>query len=195
MGSKIVVDNFLEDFESFREYCDGLDYKGEVNPEDGVLYPGISLAIPAGVRREVVLQIERQLGSRIYTRMMFLRLSPAGSDAPHQAHTDTLQSQYGLMLYLNRMEDCIGGTAFVRHRASGINSDPINLTQLAVWQEEHSIPDAWDIEDMCQMYPNRGCIFRSSRMHRAEPIGGFGEDAKDARLVLVCFFDIAEDPA
>lgn len=192
MGGKIVVDDFLEDFESFREHCDSLDYAGAINPADGVLYPGISLDIPAEVRREVVQQIERQLGVKIIARLMFLRLSPEGTPAPHQAHTDTRHSRYGLMLYLNRMEDCIGGTSFVRHKATGMVSDPINEKQLEAWTRDHSRPLAWDVVDMCQMFPNRGCIFTADRMHRSEPVGGFGNDSTDGRLVLVCFFDLKE---
>ena len=27
-------------------------------------------------------------------------------------------------------------------------------------------------------------------LHRAEPVGGFGEDNFDARIVLICFFKV-----
>ena len=77
------------------------------------------------------------------------------------------------------------------HKKTGLCETPINQKQFKVWNEDHSKPDKWQIMDMCQMKPNRALIFEAGKMHRAEPIGGFGSDEKDGRLVLTCFFDVS----
>lgn len=189
---KIIIDDFLDDFESFRGYCDSLTYGGEVNPKDGVFYPGVSLAIPDKIQSEIVEKLERGTGLKITHDTMFLRLSTKYTYAPHQAHTDAIHGDYGFMLYLNRLEDCIGGTSFVRHKETGLSAHPINEKQVKVWEKDHSNPDAWSIYDMCDMKQNRACVFDATLMHRSEPVGGFGDTAKDGRLVLVCFFSVTE---
>ena len=118
-----------------------------------------------------------------------MRLSPQFTVAPHQAHTDTLMGNFSLMLYLNRLEDCEGGTSFVIHKEALIDSSPINDKQLKVWQRDTNTPEAWQIKDVSQMIPNRACIFDANLMHRAEPIGGFGDNSQNARLVLTAFYD------
>ena len=41
MDTNLVhIDNFISDYPSFRNYCDGLDYEGIENPIDGIFYPG-----------------------------------------------------------------------------------------------------------------------------------------------------------
>ena len=77
------------------------------------------------------------------------------------------------------------------HKRTGLCENPISEKQLKVWEQDHSNPEAWSIMDMCQMKPNRALIFEAGKMHRAEPIGGFGRGPKDGRLVLTCFFDVA----
>lgn len=190
MGNHLIIDNFLNDFESFRDHCDGVDYKGVENPVDGVFYPGVSADIPDHIAAEVVLKLNECFGVEIKPGEMFLRLSTASVDAPHQAHTDATMGQYGMMLYLNRLEDCIGGTSFVIHKETGLCENPVNKKQEDIWRQDTNNRDSWSILDMCSMIPNRVCIFDANKMHRAEPIGGFGVNAFDGRLVLVFFFSL-----
>lgn len=190
MDTKIVIDGFIDDFEALREHCDSISYDGGVNETDGVFYPGTTLEIPESVKQEIISKLENGIGKKISCSTMFLRLSVEGVKAPHQAHTDTSMGQYGFMLYLNRLEDCLGGTSFVRHKESGLSHHPINQKQADIWKRDHSITDAWSVTDMFEMLPNRACVFNTDIMHRSEPVGGFGKDAKDGRLVLICFFDV-----
>jgi len=189
MGQKLVIDNFLTDFDAFREYCDTLNYKGEKNPVDGVFYPGVDLDVPDGFKNDITRKLsDINGGGPVDIKAMFLSLSPEGTKAPHQAHTDSTMGEYSMMLYLNRLDDCEGGTSMVRHKKIGFSTNPINEKQLLAWKADHSNPECWDTYDYCEMRPNRACIFKSEQMHRSEPVGGFGVGASDARLVLVCFF-------
>lgn len=176
----IQINNFLSGYEAFREYCDNLDYSGVENPADGVFYPGVSLEIPENIQQEVKSRIERAMDKEVSINAIFLRLSTKGMFAPHQAHHDGIMGQYSLMLYLNRPEHCMGGTSFVRH---------ISGDDLARWEIDHSDPTKWEITDLCVMEPNKACIFNAELMHRAEPIGGFGDSPENGRLVLTAFFN------
>lgn len=186
--SFLTIQNFLSDFESFRAICDNLDYEGVTNPADGVFYPGVSLSIPADIQAEVKQKIEGHLGCPIVVNAMFVRLSKTGTYAPHQAHTDIVMGQKSFMLYLNRQADCLGGTALVKHE-SGMDRTPTDLDSFNLWQEDHSSPDKWTVEEMCDMEQNKACIFDANLMHRAHPIGGFGHDNRTGRLVLTAFFN------
>jgi hypothetical protein len=188
MAGEIIIDDFLDDFNSFRAHCDGASYHGEKTPKDGVFYPGVSLDIPESVEKEIVSKVGRSLGKNIKLNVMFLRLTPFGMDAPHGAHTDSVMGDISLMVYMNRVEDCEGGTSLLLHKETGLSADPINEKQENTWKADTNSSKAWQITGICPMVPNRAFIFNASIMHRAEPVGGFGVDAKDARLVLTAFF-------
>ena len=189
MDTNLVhIDNFISDYASFRNYCDGLDYEGIENPIDGIFYPGVTLNIPAPIKEEVKHKIEETVGRAITVNFMFMRLSTKGTKAPHQAHTDSTMGEKSLMLYLNREKDCAGGTSFVEHW-TGMDTDPATEKELNIWLSDHSKPDKWAIRKMFKMKENAGCIFNAPMMHRAEPIGGFGDSPEDGRLVLTAFFN------
>ncbi len=191
MNAYHIEDNFLSDFNGFRLYCDDLDYTGMKNDVDGVFYPCVTDDIPEDIKVEVKEKLEGLLGGEVNINSLFVRQSPLGVDCPHQVHTDSSMGSLAFMLYMNRMEDCLGGTSFVIHKEVGMYSDPINEKQLSVWRRDHNNRDDWQIMDMISMIPNRGLLFKAPMMHRAEPIGGFGHNNKDSRLVLTAFLDMA----
>lgn len=179
MSAFEIIDDFLptDIFEMLRRHCDVISYKGVVNPIDKVVYPDISVDIPE--------QVMRFLGR---PKTTFMRLSLAGVKAPHQAHTDTLMGKQSFMLYLTRQAYCKGGTSLVKHIETGMQSDPKTSEEEAIWKRDTNIPRAWMVYDLALMQPNRAVLFDASLMHRAEPLGGFGTDAKNGRLVLTAFY-------
>lgn len=182
----LIMDDFMPHFEVWREWADTLNYTAETNPVDGVSYPGIFAAVPTyGIHT----RLEAVLRSRVKINALFMRLSLKGVPAPHQAHSDSSMGMYSLMVYLNRPEHCVGGTSLVKH-SSGFSAEPLTQEQYALWVSDHSTPDKWEITSLCEMKANRAFIFRSDLLHRAEPLGGFGTDATNGRLVLTCFFDL-----
>lgn len=189
MGGEIIIDNFLDDFSSFRGHCDSVSYDGINNPADGVFYPGVSLDIPKGIEDEVINKVTLQEGREIKVNALFLRLRTKGVQEPHQSHTDAIMGRKSLMLYLSRLEDCEGGTSLVLHKRTGLVCNPINQKQLSTWIEDKNTPEEWQIYKMASMMPNRAFLFDANLMHRAEPIGGFGENEKNGRLVLTMFYD------
>lgn len=179
MSNLEIMDDFLPKdlFNMLREHCDNISYDGVVNPVDGVLYPGISVDIPA--------QVREFFGE---PKFLFMRLSLAGIAVPHQAHTDTLMGELSMMFYLNRLEHCRGGTSLVRHKLSDMITDPKDKLEEELWQQDTNNPNEWEIYEMAEMLPNRAVMFPAKCMHRAEPLGGFGNNAKNGRLVMTAFY-------
>lgn len=181
----MIVDDFLNDFKGLNEYARGLDYAGAISPWDGVCYPDVSLDVPEDVRIAVAEKLTDIFQVDIEIDAMFLRLTTVNtSSAPHQAHTDTIMGDFTFLLYL---QDGPGGTSLVRHRDSGMDSDPEDPAQQEIWQRDTNVPDAWEMTEMIDMRANRAAIIHADQMHRAEPIGGFGEGPADGRLVLTAF--------
>jgi hypothetical protein len=173
--SGLVIEDFFDDYDEFRQYLDLLDYRGETNPKDGVWYPGVSVAIPEYFRSQVELKVGTPTE-------LFLRLSPEGQETPHQAHHDGIMAKYTMVIYLNRAEHCQGGTSILTH-VSG--EEPTE----EVWRRDTNQPEQWIVKSQYVMEPNRCVIYPSEWWHRSEPVGGFGHVPKNARLVMVGFFD------
>ncbi len=178
MLHSVILDDFLPDFAGWRAWADGLTYRDEVNPVDGVTYPGICREVPTFGTRARLSAI---MGRPITLNRLFLRLTLEGMTVPHHAHHDAAMGEFSMMVYLNRAEHCAGGTALIEH-ISGVDPD------VETWQRDTNRAHMWRDVSLCQMAPNRAFVFRSNLWHRAEPIGGFGTDAANGRLVMTGFF-------
>lgn len=154
------------------------------------MYPGICADVPEWLRRTIRLRLEDVMREPVQVQTQFARLTPKGTQGPHQAHTDGLMSDFSAMLYLNRPEHCQGGTALVRHCQTGMNQDPATQEGVLIWQRDTNQYEAWEETFKCEMLTNRCFVFPSTWMHRAEPVDGFGTTAHDGRLVLVTFFNV-----
>tara|TARA_R110000824_G_scaffold120069_2_gene275052 strand:- start:2668 stop:3225 length:558 start_codon:yes stop_codon:yes gene_type:complete len=184
----IQAQNFLSNYPDFRSHCDNIDYSGITSPVDGVFYEGVSTHIPESVQIEVKANLDALIGRPVKINHLFMRLSKEGVNAPHEAHTDATMGTYSMMLYLNRQDDCKGGTALLRHK-SGLDSNPKTQEDYELWEEEQKITDKWEVTEMAFMEENKACVFDAYRMHRSEPTGGFGNNNENGRLVMVAFFD------
>ena len=176
-------DNFIPDklFDIWEQQVRSKDYRGVVNPVDGVMYPDVTDDVNPRLLQYCVTRCERALGKRVIPRTVFCRLTCASTDtAPHQAHNDEIMGAYTFLLY---WQDGPGGTALVRHKSGD---------DIAHWERDTNVYDAWEEYDRVDMARNRAVLFDSKLMHRAEPVRGFGADASDGRIVLTIFFDIQE---
>lgn len=185
----IVIDGFLLNWQRARDLADAAVYTDVESPVDGVVYPGIWADLPGEIQWDVQNALQTYLQDEIHVAYMFMRLSVAGAQAPHQAHTDSSMGTHSMMVYMTRLEHCQGGTSLLRHKQTGMTESPVSEELLEVWRRDTNTPDAWDVRGLVDMAPNRAFIFPSERMHRAEPIGGFGNGPADGRLVLTAFFN------
>jgi hypothetical protein len=191
MVAAVIVDNFFDDYEFIRRYCDLIEYEDVVNPVDNVVYPGINRVVPPGVLGELLYKAGRHLPGKIASADAFFRLSLDGVSPPHQAHNDLAMGTHGIIVFLNRPDDVSGGTSFVSHVDEGMPYGPQSDHQQNVWARDTNIADKWVVDEMIEMRSNRAFIFDAARMHRPEPPLGFGSTNQDGRLVLVCFMTVA----
>jgi hypothetical protein len=189
MNSSATVDSFLppEIFGAARVWADAAPYRDVTNPVDRVSYPDICTELPDWLREAVTARLTELEGRPVNVHFMFTRLSLAGSPCPHQAHTDSTMGARSAMLYLTRSNDCRGGTALVRH-VTGFDRDPLGAGDHVIWARDTNRPEQWEITELCEMRANRAFLFDSRRMHRAEPVGGFGTTSQNGRLVLTTFY-------
>lgn len=183
----LIIDNFAPDFDELQKFAFTAEFTDVVNDFDGVTYPLICSSIPDHMKWGVLSLIAKHFAPPI-SPTMFLRRSPEGVPCPHQVHSDASMGRYSLMLYLNAEEDCEGGTSFLSHRATGIGYNPELAEAVAIVTNDQNNWQAWDERDRVDMKPNRAVIFDASRLHRAEPVGGFGDTPENTRVVLTCFF-------
>lgn len=180
-----IIDNFIDSYSDLKKlsiYCKFSDIK---NPTDNVTYPNIYSDIPEKIKKEIMSKLCNILHREPEKIMIFMRQSPFGVDVPHIAHHDLSMGLYSLMLYLNDNHD--GGTAFIRHKATGMSYAPEDEDFVKIAQFDQNNTDKWAILNKVEMKQNRAVIFDAGLFHCAMPIGGFGEGL-EARTVLTCFF-------
>ena len=180
----MIIDDFISSYGELKKASLSGEFKDEINAVDGVTYPLICKDIPEVVRDEVLQRLALFLGRPIIKPVMFMRKSTLGVACPQQAHADGCMGTYSLMLYTNKHE---GGTSLVKHTKTGIAYQPEDPEFIKIIVDSQNDELAWEITEMIHMEQNRGFIFDAKRIHRAEPVGGFGK-GKDARVVLTCFF-------
>jgi hypothetical protein len=181
----MIIDGFLGSFEELKRASQENEFGDVENPYDGVVYPLISRDIPYVVEHEILSKLERALGRPAENHTIFMRRSPKGVNAPHQVHSDISMGKYSMMLYINEGEGA--GTSFVKHNRTGIAYNPADEHFVRIVNTDQKKIDAWEIVDFVDAVPNRAFVFEADRLHRAEPVGGFGEGT-EARVVLTCFF-------
>lgn len=189
----LIVDDFLPEFVAVRRFIEqGAKFVDQHNPVDGLTYPGIcEVDIGSGIGPLVAQRLASIMGSRVALKTLVLRLSLKGAPQPYHAHSDAFMGgQYTAVCYLNYLEQCRGGTQFLRHKRTGIefvaDSGPLHEDLM----RDADDPNAWDVVLDIPMQPNRIVIFPSYVIHRAEPAEGFGTDANDGRVVMVAVFDL-----
>ncbi len=184
----LIIDDFLPSFEALRKFCDTAVFSDVLNPFDGVVYPYICTDIPENIKQEIYSALCEVKQAPIIRPTLFMRLSPEGAPCPHRVHSDAAMGDFSLMLYLNRQEDCAGGTSMVSHVDTGIGYNPALAAFSDIVVADQNNDEAWMVRGMVEMKPNRALIFDAATLHRAEPVGGFGHTNETARLVLTCFF-------
>lgn len=183
----LVIDHFLPEFEELQAYAKSAVFTDVVNQADGVTYPLICADIPDHLKLSIFCMIAKHFDAPT-SPTVFMRRSPSGVPCPHQVHSDASMGRHSLMLYLNDEEHCEGGTSFLSHRVTGIAYNPAMSMFADLVVDDQNTAEAWDVREMVEMHPNRAVIFDAARLHRAEPVGGFGDAPGNTRVVLTCFF-------
>lgn len=120
------------------------------------------------------------------------------------------------VVYLNPPEQCFGGTAFYRHRASGITGlrsgadvrermravgcDSFEAFEAHIYDERKGASagwtagsnEHWELIELVEMRPNRLAVYPAWVFHSAYmQAGAFGREQTARRLTQNIFFDVA----
>lgn len=115
-------------------------------------------------------------------------------------HADPVR--WGGVAYLNLPEHSLGGTAFWRHRETGLEQHPFDdwakygfRSEAEAWrtlvQKDGIEEDKWELTLFVPARFNRLILFNSRLYHSHMPRRSFGDTLETARLVQVFFFEEA----
>lgn len=196
--SFLVLDDFLEHPDQFRNQALGLDYPDLEGPYPGrnsvqrLDIPGLSQFVSQMVG-EPLKPIEplKSHGK--------CRITLASDPRRGAVHVD--ESQWSGILYLTRPEHCRGGTEFFRHKKTGLERSPVSdaeamslgLPGRDAVLEQTIVNDglkrsAWEKIMEIPMRYNRLVLLRPWLFHTAGP--GFGKSLEDGRLIYTMFYTL-----
>jgi len=199
--SLIIIDDFLEDPDAFRQAALKLDFPEDPRPKG---YPGRNsgqrIQIP-GLEQEISRIVQENLTPKRDAGHGGVRLTLAGDKGTAKVHIDP--GHWSGILYLSRPEDCQGGTNFFRHKATGTERATLekeDLSRLGVTdvnegnrifndilsRDTHN-DAAWERTMGVPMRFNRLVLLRPWLWHTAGP--GFGDSRHNGRLIYLMFFD------
>jgi hypothetical protein len=205
--SLIVIDDFHPGAAALRDLVVNQQFKNEVGP-DGHTYRNIlklqpgcevpTLAEQVGLMESLMSKAHG--GRKVITKLSFFRLDFQGEPTKSFCHADSICAKYAGILYLNPPEQCFGGTAFWRHKASGLDRLPSDEQIEILGAELHRFhtmmtretmgADQWDMSGFVGMKFNRFASYPSKIFHSRYPHDSFGESNANGRLVWVTFFDL-----
>lgn len=181
----LVLDDFLLFPRVEREKALHAEYKPFES--QGMLYPGIAPVeddedgelirklIPGGWTGEVTCFYRR-----------FLESDPQGTFI----HNDAALAKFTALIYLNEKEQYQGGSAFWKHKATQIESQPESGDEslFAELRKDGLDEKKWERLSFVKMQFNRLVLFDSKLFHSRYPKQNFGDKTSNARLLKVFFF-------
>lgn len=194
--SIMIVDDFLKRPDDVRRRALGLTYppqQGEFpgrNSQERLEIAGLTEAVSTLVGEPLVPAPRPQSHAKC-------RLTLAEDEGRGRVHIDV--SYWSAILFLSRPEDCVGGTEFFRHKATGTDRFPVTNEELAAtgygtFEDAHkgiigrdgADAGAWEPSMQVPMRYNRLLLLRPWLWHTAGP--GFGDRLDNGRLVYLMFF-------
>lgn len=186
----MIVDNFLENPMVVRNNAIQEGFKDL--PFQGSIYHTVNVNIPT----EVIDGIEKVYARPIQMHVAAFRQGKKNSPIHNLVHADNSCAKMAAVLYLNKPEDCIGGTAFWTHKKTGWTRMPsmVDLQEagytLETFSEDWHKADEWELTSLCEMVFNRIVFYPTDLFHSRYPFSGFGNNDVNARLVACMFFDV-----
>jgi hypothetical protein len=169
--------------------------KGEVGSS---IYEGMGFW---GDHAMMVAPLMQHMGIPIVPNSMFFRVTNADTEAAY-IHSDREMGDFTCVAYLSDHGDEETGTAFYRHRRTGMSrmpsfeemrSDPENFARLKEEMVRGSEED-WERIGFVAGRFNRGVIFEAPLFHSRVPRHGFASTPEEGRLVWAAHFMILRGP-
>ena len=191
----LIVDDFLPDPDSIRKTFTELEFYDMRGP-DGEMYKRINVRNP----QEFNGLLAKAVGKPVVQDYSLVRLNYAGEPPNNAIHSDGGYSDFAAVLYMCKPEDCQGGTAFWRHKATNFTALPteeqvrkVGKKPSQVWEKiskSWNTPDAWQRMGTAEMKFNRIIIYPTKNFHSRWPFEAFGSTPQDGRLIWVSFFKV-----
>lgn len=215
-GAIAVIDHLYAYPEALREFALAQTFDVKRGK-----YPGVRAPLPkqpdlAALVSAVTGQTLSLGGDRNYLAIITYEESELGEKqiTPHVDKPDA--DIVAGVVYLNRPEQCFGGTAFYRHRASGITGlrsvpevrermravgcDRFEAFEAHIYDERKGASagwtagsnEHWELIELVEMRPNRLVVYPAWVFHSAYmQAGAFGRELTARRLTQNLFFDVA----
>lgn len=179
--------DFFSDFHAVRTAILAGTFVDMTNPMDGVVYPAINAQPPERVRDELVHGLQFLLGRKIIVGHLFARAMYQGMVATNKVHSDAVMgTTYASQVYLSERWPQGAGTSFWKHKKHGM----LHTARTPVQEVDCNDLQQFTRVVTVQAEPNLLLAHRGDVWHLAEPIGGWGTQPSNARLVLTCFFNV-----
>ena len=175
----LIIDNAVPDPIALRIRALQAPFADLEIPGDGVYPRSCIVQIP-----ELVEEVERTLGRKLSTVGTGFRLCYGGEVPQSFVHADTAYGTISAVLYLTLPDHCEGGTAFWKHKFTGLES-----TELGGSPNDWKDPDMWEQARLVDMQFNRLVVYPSNRFHSRWPQEAFGTGPENGRLTAVGFFN------
>lgn len=192
----VVIDDLLPNPDEVREAVLNQEFKDVIGP-DGAPYKNIGTNVVPDIYSKIADIYGRD---KIDVKLSFVRMDPEGSETHSFCHADKICANYAALLYLNPPEQCSGGTAFYRHKPTGLDALPSDAAVQMLGMElgrfhntmtnETKNPDSWDMVGFVGMKFNRLITYPSKMWHSRFPHASFGKTKQNSRIVQVVFFDL-----
>lgn len=135
-------------------------------------------------------------GVRVFPNSIFFRITTPGMERAY-IHSDREDGEFTCVCYLSQHDD-VSGTAFYRHRKTGLLEMPtLNELQDNKYAElKYDMVSGgegqWEQTDFVRGFFNRAVIFAAPLFHSRIPLLGLGEESnpETARMVWVSHFSI-----
>lgn len=188
----IVIDDFLQDPELVRQIVGSTpatNWKLEPGSRNFVDYYDCRLRFPIRYPNKVIAAAQQVINKVFGFKTLpadpsvdvnwFRQINPRRADfaVPHADLTENVKRSFTCVLYLNRPEECSGGTAFFRFKRTDslvfdeayarvvAEDSSLAETGLDYWPELSQ--DAWEQLGVVDMLPGRLVIFPSEHFHGA----------------------------
>lgn len=199
MQSLIVVDDFYREPEKVRELALTTKYMDVT----ALNYPGYQ-SIKSYSSDEILKTFEKIIGVDLTLKQSELtfgkfRIMLAGKESRLKVHIDGVSDWTGLV-YLNPPESCQGGTAFYRHKGTGLEGRISDIEAQGMgfssWRElekqlinkDTLLQDQWEATMFVGMKFNRLVLFKGNNLFHSHTCS-FGDNKENGRLTQNFFFD------
>lgn len=142
----------------------------------------------------------QHMQSPVIPNSMFFRVTNADTEAAY-VHSDRESGDFSCIAYLSDHGDAESGTAFYRHRRTGMTSMPSfkelraapELFETLKSEMVEGSDEHWERIEFVQGRFNRAVVFAAPLFHSRVPRHGFGSTPEEGRLIWCTHFMIPRE--